>query len=372
MFARTRPAAAAVATAVVVLLPLGFISAAHADTPTCAGLTATIVGTPGNDVRTGTEGPDVVYLGAGNDKFSGRGGDDVVCGGPGDDTIHGGPGTDSLYGEDGDDELGGGDGNDLVVTGPGHNQVGEGPGDDTLRGGPGTDELNYLWSSIHSPCTGGIHIDTVAGTASGCGADSIRGFDYFSLTNGADTFRGRDAVERVLAYRGSDTIWTGAGNDHVDLGVGKKIVNTGAGDDSVGGSGSAETRISLSSGDDLAEVYRARVISGGDGRDVLGTDLPTRLDGGPGSDIFLGLGDWVNHLGLDIDLLYQRAYPLNDDKGYWLLSSIENATGTPFDDYIFGTPGDETLLGRSGNDFINGRGGHDAISGGDGDDRIIR
>ncbi|MFL6105357.1 MAG: calcium-binding protein [Marmoricola sp.] len=369
MLARTGLTVAALAA--LATLPLG-ISTAHATGPLCEGLPATIVGTSGNDTRLGTEGPDVVFLGAGNDKFSGRGGDDVVCGGPGDDSIQGGAGNDSLYGEDGNDELGGGDGNDLVVTGRGHNQVGEGPGDDTLRGGPGTDELSYLWSSIHSSCTGGIHIDTVAGTASGCGTDSLRGFDSFSLTNAADTFRGSDVIERVLSYRGTDTISTGGGNDHIYFDGGNKLVNTGAGEDTVNGGGSAQTRISLSSGDDLAEVGRARVVSGGDGNDVLASYLPTRLDGGSGSDTFLGLGDSVNDLGVYIDLLSQRAYPLNDDKGYWQLDSIENAAGSDFSDVIFGTPGDETIRGRNGNDFINGRGGHDAISGGNGDDRIIR
>ena len=51
---------------------------------------ATILGTPGNDVIRGTEGPDVIVAGDGNDKVWGLGGDDVICGGLGNDRIDGG------------------------------------------------------------------------------------------------------------------------------------------------------------------------------------------------------------------------------------------------------------------------------------------
>lgn len=369
----TRIGLAAAALTILAALPLGLTGSAHADTPTCAGMTATIVGTDGNDNLVGTSGADIVYLGNGNDRFVGGNGDDVICGGAGDDALYGGEGNDSLYGEDGNDHLVGGADNDTVVTGSGANSVTEGPGDDSLQGGPGTDSLDYQWSSQHSDPGTGVTIDTAAGTATGYGTDTLHGFDYFSLTNNADTFRGRDVIERVYAYGGDDTIWTAGGNDRVVIGIGTKVVNTGTGDDIVLGNGTRSTRISLNAGDDRASLKYADVISGGDGNDTMKTLRPrSRLVGGPGSDTVVGSGNRARHIGVDIDLIQQRARVLNTLSEVWYLSSIENAAGTPFDDMLYGDSGPNILRGLDGDDYIDGRGGNDTIVGGEGDDTIVR
>ncbi len=65
---------------------------------TCAGRTATIVGTAGPDALTGTRGPDVIAAGGGRDSIIGGGGNDVICGGVGNDTVRGGMGDDTLDG----------------------------------------------------------------------------------------------------------------------------------------------------------------------------------------------------------------------------------------------------------------------------------
>ncbi len=92
----------------------------------CNGLTATIVGTSGNDTLTGTAGNDVIIGLAGNDTIKGLGGDDTVCAGAGvyyvelgavgahfadggadNDQVNGGPGNDTLLGSAGFDRLSG-------------------------------------------------------------------------------------------------------------------------------------------------------------------------------------------------------------------------------------------------------------------------
>ena len=98
--------------------------------PTCNGLTATRVGTAGNDVINGTSGPDVIVALGGADDVEGNGGADVICGGEGGDTIDGGGGHDWIDGGASPDDLSGGDGNDTLDGGL-HN--------DSLRGGSGTD-----------------------------------------------------------------------------------------------------------------------------------------------------------------------------------------------------------------------------------------
>lgn len=59
---------------------------------TCKGLVATIAGTDGSDVLSGTPSRDVIAGLGGNDTLSAGAGNDVICGGGGKDTLNGGPG----------------------------------------------------------------------------------------------------------------------------------------------------------------------------------------------------------------------------------------------------------------------------------------
>jgi Ca2+-binding RTX toxin-like protein len=86
---------------------------------TCKGLVATIVGTNGSDVRTGSLGKDVIAGLGGSDTLSGIAGNDVICGGGGKDLLKGGKGNDKLYGQKGSDALKGGGGNDVCKGGKG-------------------------------------------------------------------------------------------------------------------------------------------------------------------------------------------------------------------------------------------------------------
>jgi sugar lactone lactonase YvrE len=77
--------------------------------PKCGGKTATIVGTGGRDVRSGTPQADVIALLGGNDTARGLAGNDLLCGGNGRDRLIGGGGRDRLIG---------GGGRDLCKGGP--------------------------------------------------------------------------------------------------------------------------------------------------------------------------------------------------------------------------------------------------------------
>lgn len=154
----------------------------------CDGRTATIVGTPGDDVLTGTNGPDVIAGLQGNDTIRGLGGDDVICAGKGNDVVIGGQGFDILFGAQGNDTLYaadgqraaeqvdiaggrnfGGIGNDTIhgssrwdrmQGGPGADRLYGYAGRDWMRGGPGNDLVD-----------GGRGIDDTKG---GLGADTVR------------------------------------------------------------------------------------------------------------------------------------------------------------------------------------------------------
>jgi len=88
-------------------------------TVTCAGATATIVGTESADVLYGTSGADVIAALGGADVVYGGGGNDTICAGSGDDSIDGEAGNDTIYGGDGADSLTGGAGTDTIDGGAG-------------------------------------------------------------------------------------------------------------------------------------------------------------------------------------------------------------------------------------------------------------
>ncbi len=99
---------------------------------TCNGLTATIVGTDGDDELNGTRGDDVIVSLGGDDLIRGGAGDDTICGGDGSDVIQAGNGNDTAFG---------GSGNDIVAGGNGDDDLSGGDGVDKLRGNDGADTL---------------------------------------------------------------------------------------------------------------------------------------------------------------------------------------------------------------------------------------
>lgn len=112
---------------------------ALAQTITCAGRPATIVGTAGADVLFGTAGDDVIVALGGRDRIYAGGGNDVVCGGDGRDFVHGGPGRDLLNGGRSHDRLVGGNGGDRLLGGAGRDILKGGLGSDRIHGGAGVD-----------------------------------------------------------------------------------------------------------------------------------------------------------------------------------------------------------------------------------------
>jgi Ca2+-binding RTX toxin-like protein len=108
---------------------------------TCAGRSATHVGTNGNDTILGTSGNDVVNSFGGADSVRTIGGADVVCAGSGNDTVRGGSGNDLVLGQGGNDFLISQGANDTVRGGPRRDRIKGGSGRDNLRGHGGNDKV---------------------------------------------------------------------------------------------------------------------------------------------------------------------------------------------------------------------------------------
>ncbi len=142
----------------------------------------------------------------GNDRRTGDGGDNVIRGLDGDDVLIGLEGADTLEGGDGADTLNGGDGNDRILGGASdadlRDVVYAGSGDDDVDAGHGNDQV-----------FGQEGNDTIAG-----------GF-------GADELRGQDGDDVLTGGALSDLIFGGDGNDFVNGGFGYDRINGGDGAD---------------------------------------------------------------------------------------------------------------------------------------------
>jgi uncharacterized repeat protein (TIGR01451 family) len=154
--------------------------------PTCRGLPATIVGTPGDNVLFGTTGRDVIVALGGDDRIFAGGGRDVVCAGPGFDLVRGGPKGDFISGGLNADRLLGGRGLDTMRGNAGLDRLRGGPGADTMRGNAGPDRLR-----------GGPGADTLRGN---------RGRDRLWGGFGADLLAGGLGIDRCRGGPGRDTL----------------------------------------------------------------------------------------------------------------------------------------------------------------------
>lgn len=151
--------------------------------PTCGGLPATILGSPGPDVLHGTPGDDVIVARGGDDEVRGYEGDDVICLGAGHDRGYGNQGADVIRGQGGDDYIEGNPGANRLIGGPGRDMLIGGDGADVLRGGGGGDLLHGLGGNDR--LRGGPGDDTLSG---GPGDDTLFGGPGRDLLRGGDGF----------------------------------------------------------------------------------------------------------------------------------------------------------------------------------------
>lgn len=374
--------------------------AASDNSPTCRGLTATIVGTGLGETLDGTQGPDVIVARGGNDVIDGLGGKDTICGGYGQDQIHGGKGDDAILGGPAHDVIDGGLGSDLLD--------GTGPGDTTRNHADtvtyeGSDSRVHV-SLFESEAIQGEdhdvvrHFDEVHGTAfndviiGGVERDDLYGGD------GNDTILGRELEDRMFGGDGDDilnggeqgdmirtgagsnrvtdlkgwnrieeqgdqsTITTGPGRDNISAGN-TVTIDSGAGADNVLAKNGA---IVAGPGDDEVTVFgSATRVSLGDGTDMV--HLPGggqfSLDGGKGRDRILArtTQDVTIRLGTPGALVS----PFRGS-----LVRFEWVSTGPGDDTLIGSPGNDRLQAVNGDDLLRGRGGNDLLFAGTGSDTV--
>lgn len=273
----------------------------------------------------------------GNDRFFGEAGDDFLLGFEGNDRLDGGADDDALLGGSGDDTLVGGEGDDVLNGGRDDDYLLGGTGKDLLNGAAGDDRLE---AGIEGDVViGGFGIDTVIYSQArrGLVIELDRGFTTIqnpdSLAFVANTL---DGIENVVGTRFDDLIF--GSNDDNDLFAGL--------------------------GTDFLE--------GGRGAD--------RIDGAAGIDTASYAGSNAGvRITLDDVTLNRASFASGGDATGDVLVSIENLTGSRFDDRLFGNNGRNTLRGEAGNDSLAGLNdddvlvggaGNDTLSGGEGDDLL--
>jgi Ca2+-binding RTX toxin-like protein len=272
-----------------------------------------LVGTAQNDKIWGTEGPDIIRARGGDDQVWGRGGDDTIQGDDGDDHLYGSGGNDRLIGGEGDDFLDGGSGYDLLEGREGADELKGGEGSDLLLGGPGDDDLD-----------GDCYYDDTEG--------------------GDDELYGGDGNDRLNGDGGNDILYGELGQDELYGGEGEDILYGGEDDDLLD-AGDDDDRLAGGPGDDT--------LKGGSGEDLI--FFPDALTGIVVEITNFGKGTATDGLG-------------GRDT---LLSGIEGANATNFDDILIGDDRQTKFYGQGGNDFIDGRGGNDSLYGGEGDDILL-
>ncbi|MBY0422732.1 MAG: hypothetical protein K2Q06_10550, partial [Parvularculaceae bacterium] len=314
-----------------------------------------IDGEAGDDRLYGGAGQDYIQGGTGNDTIDGGEGHDRLFGQDGNDTISGGAGYDQLFGDAGADTLDGGADGDYLDGGTGDDRLIGGAGDDWINGGDGSDTAVFSGDianyDISRDAWGNITVRDLTGAD---GTDTISGVENLQF-NGVSL--ATSSFTSGAATNQADVIFGGTGNDSINAGNGDDVVYGGSGNDTLSGGNGNDVLFGGSGNDSL---------SGGNGNDVLngGAGADT-LSGGNGTDTISYAG---SSAGVTINLGTGAASG-GDAQGD-TFSSIENVTGSSFNDSLTGDGGANILHGGGGNDFIDGGAGNDTLWGGSGNDSL--
>lgn len=286
--------------------------------------------------------------------------------------------------------------NDTLIGSSADNQMGGGRGADYIDGASGTDMARYdegasssvnvsLMNTGVNSALGITFTDIAAG-------DVLVNIEQLSGSSYSDILYGNSGANSLWGNNGDDTLEGMAGADYIDGGSGTDTVsyaNAGlaaAGSETTAqgvgvvasltttfSAGAAVTATGDAAGDTyvsienmLGSIYddtlignnSANILNGGNGNDTL--------EGLAGADTFIGGNgnDTVSYAhstsGVLADLT--STYTNTNDAVGDVYSSIENITGSSFNDTLYGNIGDNILDGGLGTNTLDGNAGTDTVS----------
>lgn len=317
----------------------------------------------GNDSAnkiTGTNAADKLFGFAGNDKIIGNGGNDEIDGGTGADSMSGGDGDDSYIVDNAGDKV-----------------------KETARPASGTDTVYTALPAYTMPANVENLVYTGAAGFSGKGNKS------------GNRMSGGPAADRLDGQKGNDVMIGLGGDDSyvVDSLADLVTEEPGGGYDAVIASVTITT---LSQNVEALTLSKGNINGTGNALDnlIIGSTSQNVLSGGDGADTLIGgLGndsfygetsaapgddaDTISYAGAKKAIVFSLANTLaaqntggaGTDRIYDN-SSIENLTGSAFNDTLTGNTTNNVLSGTDGNDTLLGLAGADVLVGGKGLDLI--
>ena len=149
--------------------------------------------------------------------------------------------------------------------------------------------------------------------------------------------------------------------------------NGGAGNDLIAGAGGVDTLNGLGGNDRLEGGWGNDTLNGGAGLDQLaGGEGDDTLIGGVGADLLIGGNgsDTASYAaaGSGVAISLAVLSGKGSDAAGDSFNSVENVTGSAFNDILVGDAGANVLTGGGGIDQLDGRGGIDTMNGGSGND----
>lgn len=376
-----------------------------------AGVGVEVFAGTGDDVVNTGAGPDLIHGGAGNDTINAGTGNDILDGGTGADALDGGTGVDvatyenasafvvasltnslinvgdangdtynnienltgsayndTLIGDGTVNTLSGGDGNDIL----------EGmAGSDVLVGGAGVNTASYQDAGVAVTAS----LDNAAVNTGDAAGDTYTQIQNLTGSNFNDTLIGDANVNTLNGGAGDDVLEGLAGADVLIGGSGN---NTASYSQAGVGVLASLANAGINTGDALGDTYtqiqnltgsafnntligdsNVNILSGGNGNDILeGMGGADALNGGNGLDTasYVDASTFVS-ASLTTGLVgFSSAGDASGDT----FNSIENLTGSNYNDNLIGDINSNTLSGGAGDDILEGMGGADALIGGTG------
>jgi Ca2+-binding RTX toxin-like protein len=330
-----------------------------------------------NNIVTGNDAANVLNGGAGADTLTGGGGDDTYyVDNAGDKVIE----TDTSLATGGNDTVIASATHQLsanvenlrldspnAINGKGNtldNTIHAGAGSNVMDGGAGIDTLSYKFA------TAGVSVNlsvTTSQNTGGSGNDTVLGFERLTGSAYNDNLAGDAKDNAIEGNAGDDTLQGGAGNDTLAGGLGNDTYYV----DSVGdvvvediGAGTDTVYSTLAAYTLGADVEYGRIVATG-AASLTGNALANTLYAGTGDNVLNGAGgsDTVSYAdataAVKVSLALTTAQATGGS-GTDTLSSIENLTGSAYNDKLTGDALANVLNGGTGADMLAGGLGNDS------------